>query len=329
MPETGWTKVPTMKRDISVRVAQVESEHDCQGVGHLCRECIIALANAVYDSLRHPPPDGQAPSKTDAKRKLEAFVAAELPGSHTKEIRDIVRAAFDLANAVQHRQGATPRDAALAAETTVALVNLISIVAGRHPTEAIPPKPERRAMTVDERERVVEGLANPYAARAIETLKTLYTEIETVEVEKESGVMRLLNKIVRVENDDRGRLALRAMNLMLQVEESGAEVWWARELRKTCLQMCHEPRPHPIAFEALQLLSFAPEEEDITWISYLIVHWPDDLYRITNPIAWLKALRNHFRPAVDEMLHSLVDPSVPAPAQERARELLDALRQGR
>ena len=79
MPEIGWTKVDTMVRDIAARAAQAKSEHDCQSVGHLCWECIIALANAVYDSTRYPTLDGKPASSTDAKRKLEAYVAAELP----------------------------------------------------------------------------------------------------------------------------------------------------------------------------------------------------------------------------------------------------------
>lgn len=67
---------------------------------------------------------------------MEAYIAAELPGSRrSAELRSIARATFDLANAVQHLQGATPRDAALVAETTESLVNVISIIAGRQ-TEA-------------------------------------------------------------------------------------------------------------------------------------------------------------------------------------------------
>ena len=89
--------------------------------------------------------------------------------------------------------------------------------------------------------------------------------------------MRHLNRIVRNENDERARLTLHAMNLMGQVKESTVQARWARELRKTCLQVCHDPRPHPIAFEALRSLAVAPEKEDIDWVAYLITHWPEDL----------------------------------------------------
>src|SRR5207249_2466965 len=145
-------------------------------------------ANAVYDSTHHQTLDGVAPSITDAKRKLDAFVAVELRGAHSKQIREIGRAAFDLSNAVQHLQGATLRDALLSAEATITLVRLIGILAGRQATEAVTPKPERRSMTLDERERAVEGLAHSYAPRVIEMLKSLGEAIRTVKVENESGV---------------------------------------------------------------------------------------------------------------------------------------------
>jgi hypothetical protein len=136
---TGWTKVDAIRRDIAVRVAQAKSEHDYQGVGHLCREVLIALAEAVYDLARHPPTDGVVPSTTDAKRKLDAYLAVELPGSGNAEARKSAKSAVDLANAVQHRQGATLRDAALAAEAANGVINAIAIIAGHRdkPLESI------------------------------------------------------------------------------------------------------------------------------------------------------------------------------------------------
>src|SRR5215470_2830875 len=90
MPGIGWDKVHAIRRDIIDRAAKAQSEHDCQGVGHLCRECIITLANAVFDSTRHATLDGKPASATDAKRKLEAYIAAELPGAgRSAELRSI------------------------------------------------------------------------------------------------------------------------------------------------------------------------------------------------------------------------------------------------
>ena len=136
---TGWAKVDAIVRDIAANVAQGKSEHDYQGVGHLCREALIALADAVHNPTLHPPTDDKTPSKTDAKRRLDAYLAVELPGNANDEARRMAKAAVDLANAVQHRQGATLRDAALAAEATNGVVNVVAIIAGRRdkPLESI------------------------------------------------------------------------------------------------------------------------------------------------------------------------------------------------
>lgn len=137
--DSGWEKVEAMCRDIAVNVAHANTEHEHQGVGHLCRETLIALADVVHDYERHPPTDGTNPSKTDAKRRLDAYLAAELAGRTNEEARRMVRSAVDLANAVQHDAAATRRDAALIAEATTSLVSLIAIIDKRRdlPREAL------------------------------------------------------------------------------------------------------------------------------------------------------------------------------------------------
>jgi hypothetical protein len=52
-------------------------------------------------------------------------------GQSKEDLRKYARSAFDLANNLQHRRTATFRDAAICAEATVSLANLLSIVAGR------------------------------------------------------------------------------------------------------------------------------------------------------------------------------------------------------
>ena len=80
---------------------------------------------------KHPTLDGVAPSSTDAKRMLEAYVAVELTGASNEVLRKHARASFDLALELQHRRTANFRQAALCAEATSAVANLIAIVSGR------------------------------------------------------------------------------------------------------------------------------------------------------------------------------------------------------
>jgi hypothetical protein len=62
---------------------------------------------------------------------FEAYLAAEHGGDSNQPVQRVVKAAFDLANTVQHRRTANFRDAALCAEAAITVVNTIAILAGR------------------------------------------------------------------------------------------------------------------------------------------------------------------------------------------------------
>lgn len=97
----------------------------------LCREALISLAQEVYDRLRHPSEDEINPSATDFKRMLGAYIAVEFGGGANKIVRTHARAAFDLANELQHSRTADFRSAALCAEATAGVINVIAIASGR------------------------------------------------------------------------------------------------------------------------------------------------------------------------------------------------------
>jgi hypothetical protein len=127
----GWTKVDREIDGIRSTLETASNEEEFQTVGLLCRETLISLAQAVYDPELHVAPNGINPSATDAKRMLEVYISRELAGGSNEEARRHARAALDLANNLQHRRTASFRDAALCAEATTAVVNLIAIVSGR------------------------------------------------------------------------------------------------------------------------------------------------------------------------------------------------------
>ena len=128
---TGWQKVDRQLQEVRLRLDTAESEEQYQAVGLLCREVLISAAQKVYDADRHPSRDGVAPSNTDAGRMLESFFAAELKGGGYEEARTHARAALRLALALQHKRTADFRVAALCAEATSSVVNLVAVLAGR------------------------------------------------------------------------------------------------------------------------------------------------------------------------------------------------------
>lgn len=127
---TGWARVDRGVDKIKTQLEKARNEEDFQGIGHLCREALISLAQAVYDPEEHVGADVVRPSDTDANRMLEAYIKSRLAGSSNETHRRVVKSALSLANELQHKRTAIFRDAALCAQSTFTVINLISIVSG-------------------------------------------------------------------------------------------------------------------------------------------------------------------------------------------------------
>ena len=128
---TGWTRVDRSIGEIKLRLVQASTEEQYQAVGLLCRETLISVAQVVYVEEDHPSTDGVKPSKTDAIRMLEAYISATLQGGTNEAIRKHAKASLALANDLTHRRTAEFRDAAMCAEATNSVVNIIAIISGR------------------------------------------------------------------------------------------------------------------------------------------------------------------------------------------------------
>jgi hypothetical protein len=128
---TGWQRVDRTAMELRNRLASSQNEEQFQAVGLLCRELLISLGQAVFSADEHPTLDGITASSTDAKRMLEAYIAATLAGSANEYVRKHARAAIDLALHLQHKRTATFRDAAFCVEATISATNLIAIISGR------------------------------------------------------------------------------------------------------------------------------------------------------------------------------------------------------
>ena len=128
---TGWQKVDRQIQEVRLRLDTAEAEEQFQAVGLLCREALISVAQEVFDPSRHKSTDEIVPSETDAKRMLEAFLETELCGTSNEEARAHARAALRLALALQHKRTADFRTAALCAEATFSVINIVAILGGR------------------------------------------------------------------------------------------------------------------------------------------------------------------------------------------------------
>jgi len=128
---TGWEKVDRTVDKIIASLESAKNEEEFQTVGFLCRECLISLAQAVFDPTKHKANNGMLPSETDAYRMLEAYFSSEFSGSKNEALRRHAKAALVLANNLQHKRTARHIDAALCSEATRTVVNIVAITSGR------------------------------------------------------------------------------------------------------------------------------------------------------------------------------------------------------
>ena len=128
---TGWDKVDRTIDTIVNTLASARGEEEYQTIGLLCRECLISLAQAVYDPEVHRPTNSVEPSETDAYRMLEAYFSSEFSGSANEALRRHAKASLALANELQHKRTAEYRLAALCSEATRTVVNIVAITSGR------------------------------------------------------------------------------------------------------------------------------------------------------------------------------------------------------
>jgi len=128
---TGWARVDRNIQEIREALEVASTEEKFQTIGLLSRETLISLAQEVYNPDIHKTLDGVNPSKTDAKRMLEAYISHELAGRENEAVRRHLRASLSLANDLQHNRTASFRDAALCAEATTSVINSVAIISGR------------------------------------------------------------------------------------------------------------------------------------------------------------------------------------------------------
>ncbi|MCY4115221.1 MAG: hypothetical protein OXG33_14995 [Chloroflexi bacterium] len=126
---TLWEKVDRQVREMREQLARATSEEGYQAVGHLGREVMISLAQAVIDPAEAAGEDGKVPSKTDAARLLDAYIGATLAGGGNEALRRAVRGVVKATSAVLHDRRATAKDASLVAELVSTSVHLLHILA--------------------------------------------------------------------------------------------------------------------------------------------------------------------------------------------------------
>lgn len=122
---TGWQRVDEEVNEMRRHFQSARTEQDYSNVGNDAVAALEALSAAAYEHGRHGEPGVDEPPVANTKARLGRVVDVELPGSQNVELRKVVRAAIELAQATKHRRNGDRRSAGMAADAVLLVVNLV------------------------------------------------------------------------------------------------------------------------------------------------------------------------------------------------------------
>ncbi len=122
---TGWDRVDRSIYEMKKCLSTAVNEEQFQAIGVLGRETIITVAQQVFDVNVHKTDDGIIPSKTDAKRMLDAYISYRLSGASNDALRKFSKTSIDLSNKLTHDRTATYETAEMCIIAVTATANLV------------------------------------------------------------------------------------------------------------------------------------------------------------------------------------------------------------
>jgi len=122
---TGWAAVDEAIERLRQELRAAQDEEDFKAVGLSCLSALSALGLVALDSERHLPAGEAVPRRDDAKRRLGFFIDAVAPADRFEHVRRLVRAAWDQAQSVKHRDAPNRTDAGVAIDAVVLLASMI------------------------------------------------------------------------------------------------------------------------------------------------------------------------------------------------------------
>lgn len=120
----SWQELEARLEGLKVEFDRAKSLDEYQDTGRRAREILIDAANLAYDELILPS-EAEQPKKGDATGLVEVILKEQLSGKSRERLRQLVRAAWNVANKVTHSRGSERIDAFAAAQATVLVVRTL------------------------------------------------------------------------------------------------------------------------------------------------------------------------------------------------------------
>lgn len=122
---TGWPAVDTEVGELRRHFQNAGTPQDYRGVGNDCLHVTEVLSRQVYDPARHLRVGESEPPVTQTKQRLERFVEDAAPCPDNATLRKLSRATIEMAQHVKHSSTPTRREAGIAADAIIQLVNIL------------------------------------------------------------------------------------------------------------------------------------------------------------------------------------------------------------
>lgn len=124
-PGTGWSRVDDEVNELRRHFQMARSEQDFRNIGNDCVAVLERLSEAAFDPDRHVRDGDEIPPVAKTKLRFDMIIESSASGSDNSEVRKVARAVVELAQAVKHRSAPTRRDAGIAADSVIQLVNIV------------------------------------------------------------------------------------------------------------------------------------------------------------------------------------------------------------
>jgi hypothetical protein len=122
---TGWEVIDAEIRELRQRFAVARTEQDHCAVGAACVRILEHLGEVAFDPAIHLTNGAPMPPRDRTKDRFEAVITSAIPGPENDRLRKVARAVVEQAQEVKHSRTPSRRDAGIAADSVIALVNLL------------------------------------------------------------------------------------------------------------------------------------------------------------------------------------------------------------
>lgn len=122
---TGWVALDGEIEELRARFAVARSAQDHSAIGNACVRILELLGDVAFDTDRYVPAGEDVPPKSNTKKRFDLIIDNELQGSDNHQLRKLARTAVEVAQQVKHQGTPSRRDAGIAADTVIALTNIL------------------------------------------------------------------------------------------------------------------------------------------------------------------------------------------------------------